>query len=193
LWTNFSAGTGTGILDWYTLVVGVTALFSLSVHGSLWVIVKTDGILQQRARSFAAKCWAGVVVLVLLVSILSFLVQPNLSEQFARHPWGLIFPSCVAAGLFGMRILGSRCKDEFAFLASTLYVVGMLASAAFGVFPNVLTSNGAQGTSLTIYNAATSAHGLAIGSYWFIAGFLMAVAYAVVVYRYFAGKIQAVR
>jgi cytochrome bd ubiquinol oxidase subunit II len=191
LWTDFSGGTGTGVIDWYTLLVGVTALLSLSVHGSLWVIVKTDGILQQRTRSFAAKCWPGIVCLVLLISILSFRVQPNLFEQFARHPWGSIFPACAAAGLLGMRILGSRRKDEYAFLTSTLYLVGMLTSAAFGVFPNLLTSNGAQGTSLTIYNAAAGVHGLAIGSYWLVAGILMAVGYSVFVYRYFAGKIQA--
>jgi cytochrome bd ubiquinol oxidase subunit II len=189
LWTNFSAGTGTGILDWYTLLVGVTSLLSLAVHGSLWVIVKTDGVLQQRTRSFAAKCWPGVVGLVLLISVLSFRVQPNLSKEFARHPWGLMFPGSAAAGLLGMRILGSRRKDEYAFFASTLYVIGMLASAAFGVFPNVLPSNRASATSLTIYNAAAGAHGLAIGPFWLITGILMAVGYAVIVYRYFAGKI----
>jgi cytochrome bd ubiquinol oxidase subunit II len=190
LWTNFSTGTGTGILDWYTLLVGVTCLLSLSVHGSLWVIVKTDGILQQRTRSFAAKCWPSVVGLVLLISVLSFRVQPNLLKEFARHPWGSVFPASAAAGLLGMRILGSRRKDEYAFLASVLYVIGMLASAAFGVFPNLLPSNGAQDTSLTIYNAAAGVHGLAIGPYWLIAGILMAVGYAGFVYRYFAGKIQ---
>lgn len=164
--------------------------FSLSVHGSLWVIVKTDGILQQRTRSFAAKCWPGVVGLALLISVLSFRVQPNLLKEFARHPWGSVFPASAAAGLLGMRLLGSRRKDEYAFLASILYVIGMLASAAFGVFPNLLPSNRAQDTSLTIYSAAAGVHGLAIGPYWLIAGILMAVCYAAVVYRYFAGKIQ---
>jgi cytochrome bd ubiquinol oxidase subunit II len=190
LWTNFSASTGTGILDRYTLLVGITSFLSLSVHGSLWVIVKTDGILQQRTRSFAAKCWPGVVGLVLLISVLSFRVQPNLLKEFARYPWGLVFPASAAAGLLGMRILGSRRKDEYAFLASMLYLMGMLASAAFGVFPNLLPSNGGQDTSLTIYNAAAGVHGLAIGSYWLIAGILMAVGYAVFVYRFFAGKIR---
>jgi cytochrome d ubiquinol oxidase subunit II len=88
-----------------------------------------------------------------------------------------------------MRILGSGRKDEYAFFASTLYVIGMLASAAFGVFPNVLPSNRASATSLTIYNAAAGAHGLAIGPFWLVTGILMAVGYAVIVYRYFAGKI----
>jgi cytochrome d ubiquinol oxidase subunit II len=189
-WTDFSAGTGTGVIDWYSLLVGVTALLSLSVHGSLWVIVKTDGILQQRTRSFAAKCWLGLVCLLLLISILSFRVQPILSEHFARHPWGAIFPASAAAGLLGMRILGSQRKDEYAFLTSTLYLVGMLTSAAFGVFPNLLISNVAQGISLTIYNAAAGVHGLAIGSYWLIAGILMAVGYSVFIYRHFARKIQ---
>ena len=35
LWTNFRIGDHPGILDWYTILVGVTALLALMMHGSL--------------------------------------------------------------------------------------------------------------------------------------------------------------
>src|SRR5580704_14193231 len=41
LWTNFRLGPNTGILDWFTLVVGVAALATLALHGALWVALKT--------------------------------------------------------------------------------------------------------------------------------------------------------
>jgi cytochrome bd ubiquinol oxidase subunit II len=37
LWTNFRLGEETGILDWYTILVGLLALAALVMHGGLWV------------------------------------------------------------------------------------------------------------------------------------------------------------
>src|SRR6476646_7677512 len=57
LWTNFRVGTENGILDWYTVLTGVIALVTLTVHGSLYVAVKTEGDLNLRARSIAKWAW----------------------------------------------------------------------------------------------------------------------------------------
>src|SRR5260370_9387841 len=41
LWTNFRLGERTGILDWYTILVGLLALPALVVHGALWWVLTT--------------------------------------------------------------------------------------------------------------------------------------------------------
>jgi cytochrome d ubiquinol oxidase subunit II len=87
-------------------------------------------------------------------------------------------------------LLSSRRKDVQAFLASALYLVGMLSSAAFGVFPNMLPSNPTPDLSLTIYNSAASQYGLIIGLRWFISGIALVIVYSFVIYRHFAGKIE---
>jgi cytochrome d ubiquinol oxidase subunit II len=92
--------------------------------------------------------------------------------------------------MIGTRVLSSRRKDLQAFLASGLYLVGLLTSAAFGVFPNVLLSNTAPDLSLTIHNAAAAEHGLIVGLWWFIPGMALAIGYSVLVYRHFAGKVE---
>jgi cytochrome d ubiquinol oxidase subunit II len=190
LWTDFRLGAQPGIIDWYTLLVGMASFLALAVHGSLWVVLKTAGDLQERSRSFGTKCWVGLVAITLLISAVSFSIQPNLGRQFRSHPWGVIFPVAAGAGMVGARVLSSRRQDVQAFLASGLYLVGMLTSAAFGVFPNVLPSNTRPDLSLTIFNAATTEYGLAIGLWWFIPGMILATAYSVVVHRYFAGKVE---
>src|SRR6202007_3279641 len=53
LWTNFRVGEQTGILDWYTILVGVTALLALMMHGALWVQLKTNGTLHERSERVA--------------------------------------------------------------------------------------------------------------------------------------------
>ena len=190
LWTDFRLGAQPGIIDWYTLLVGMASFLALAVHGSLWVVLKTEGNLQEQTRSFAAKCWIGLVAITLVISAVSFSIQPNLGKQFRSHPWGVVIPVAAVAGMIGARVLSSRRQDLRAFLASGLYLFGMLTSAAFGVFPNVLPSNTTPELSLTIFNAAATEYGLAIGLWWFIPGMVLATAYSVVVYRHFAGKVE---
>jgi cytochrome bd ubiquinol oxidase subunit II len=190
LWTNLLPGADAGVIDWYTLLVGATAFVALAVHGSLWVVIKTAGTLQEGTRALSAKLWRVLIALTLVISPLSFAIQPNLWKQFTSHPWGVVFPAFALTGLVGVRVLSTQRKDLGAFLASGLYLVGMLASVAFGVFPNVLPSNTTPDFSLTIYNAAAAEHGLVIGLWWFIPGMALAIAYSVFTYRHFAGKVD---
>src|SRR5215510_998410 len=189
LWTNFVPDADAGVIDWYTLLVGAVAFVALGVHGSLWVIMKTAGRLQEGTRALSAKFWWGLVALMLVISPLSFAVQPHLSQQFRSHPWGVVFPALALTGLVGVRGFSAQRKDLAAFLASSLYLAGMLTSVAFGIFPNVLASNTTPDFSLTIYNAAASDHGLMIALWWFIPGTALATAYSIFAYRHFAGKI----
>jgi cytochrome d ubiquinol oxidase subunit II len=189
LWTNLSPTGEVGIIDWYTLLVGATSFLALAVHGSLWVVLKSAGSLQERTRSFGAKCWAVLVAVTLLMSGVSFSIQPNLTKQYRSHPWGLVFPALAVVGMIGIRVLGSRRLDLLAFVASGLHLAGMLASVAFGVFPNVLLSNTAPDLSLTIHTSATAEHGLIVGLCWFIPGMALAIGYSVFVYRHFAGRV----
>lgn len=188
-WTNFSPTGEVGVFDWYTLLVGATSFLALAVHGSLWVVVKIEGSLQKRTRLFGAKCWMALVPVMLLMTAASFFIQPNLMKQFRSHPWGAIFPVLAVVGMIGARVLSSRQRDLQAFLASVLYLAGMLSSVAFGVFPNVLPSNTMPGWGLTIYNASAAEHGLLVALCWFLPGMALAIGYSVLVYRRFAGKV----
>jgi cytochrome bd ubiquinol oxidase subunit II len=190
LWTNLLPGADPGVIDWYTLLVGATAFVALAVHGSLWVAMKTRGRLQEGTRALAAKFWRVLIALTLVISPLSFAIQPNLWTQFTNHPWGIVFPALALTGLLGVRSQSARRKDKAAFVSSSLYLAGMLASVAFGVFPNVLPSNATPDFSLTIYNAAAAEHGLVIGLWWFIPGMALAIAYSIFTYRHFAGKVD---
>ena len=78
-----------------------------------------------------------------------------------------------------------------AFLGSTFYIVGMLVGAAFALYPVVLpASTDPAHRSLTIYNTAASHHGLSVGVIWEIPGVILAVAYFVLLFRMFRGKVR---
>jgi cytochrome d ubiquinol oxidase subunit II len=113
-----------------------------------------------------------------------------LKESFAARPWGYVFPILALAGLVGARLMNSRLRELGAFLCSCLFILGMLTSVAFGVYPYVLPSNSDAALSLTVSNAAAPLYGLKVGLIWFIPGMLLATGYFVYTYRSFSGKVE---
>jgi cytochrome d ubiquinol oxidase subunit II len=186
LWTDFGAGREAGILDWYTSLIGVAAFLTLAEHGALWIALKTEGEVEIRARRAAARLWWLVALSLAAITVVSFQVQPLLGESFRARPWGYVFPVIALAGLGGMKFLsGLR-----AFLGSCAYIVGMLTSVVFGVYPDVLPSNTDPSLSMTIYTAAAPHYGLVVGLMWFIPGIILAAGYFFYTYRSFAGKVR---
>lgn len=189
LWTNLLPGRDAGIVDWYTLLVGAASFVALAIHGCYWVAYKTEGDLQQRSRSFGQNCWWALVAFIAAITFFSFRLQTNLNTQFEQHPWGYVFPALGVAGLAGMYHYAGKKRDLAAFLSSSLFLVGMLTSATFGVYPYVLPSNVDATAGLTISNASAAPYGLYIGLAWWIPGMILAGVYSVFVYRHFAGKV----
>lgn len=191
LWVNFGVGGETGIIDWYTVLVGLAAFGTLAMHGCFWVAFKTSGAVNAISRRLAQRAWWAVALLTLVITYFSFQIQPNLGARFSSYRWGFVFPALALLGLAGAKIFGSRAADLNAFFSSSLFIVGMLTSAAFGVFPYVLPSNAKPDYGLTIYNAAAAHYGLVVGLWWWIPGMMLATAYSVFTYRRLAGKVSA--
>jgi cytochrome d ubiquinol oxidase subunit II len=189
LWTNFRLGPETGILDWYTIIVGLASLAAITVHGALWVALKTEGAIQQRAWRVAEISAFPLAVMTLLVTIVTFQVQPHVPSRLAAQPWGYIFPALAILGLTGIFVHTRRRQEMRAFLSSCAYLLGMLFSVVFGVYPYVLPSNTNPDLALTVQNASAAPYGLQVGLYWWILGMTMASGYIVYVHRQFKGKV----
>ncbi|HUI75580.1 MAG TPA: cytochrome d ubiquinol oxidase subunit II [Candidatus Acidoferrum sp.] len=189
LWTNFRLGEQTGILDWYTILVGVLALAALVMHGGLWVRLKTTGKTGERAMQLADWAWWVVAGLTALVTAVTFRVQPQVGENFRTWPWGMVFPLLAAGGLVAVRIFLAKRNERNMFLASAAYLTGMLTSVVFGVYPMVLSARN-PAFSLTVGGAQAGAYGLKVGLIWWTMGMILAAGYFTYVYRSFAGKVS---
>jgi cytochrome d ubiquinol oxidase subunit II len=190
LWTNFSPYGMTGILDWYTLAVGLAALAALAMHGALWITMKTDGDVGDRSRRTALWLWWAVVALMALVTLSTFHVQPHVWARLRAAPWGAVLPLLAASALGLSRWFCLKRRDVCAFLASAGFLGAMLATAAFCVFPYVLPASTDPSLGLTLERAAADTYALQVGLAWWIPGMVLVTAYFFVVYRQFAGKIS---
>jgi len=189
LWTNFKSGPQTGILDWYTVLIGALALVTLAAHGSYYVALKTDEDLGRRARGFALLCWPLQFFLTISTLLATYFIRPEIMVNYGRHKVGILVPMMVVASLAVMLWANPKGKEKLAFVASSLYIVGMLVGAAFALYPVVLPARDHQ-YDLTIYNTAAGAHGLNVGLVWWLFAAVLVVAYFVFVYRRFRGKVQ---
>ncbi len=190
LWTDFNPfSANPGILDWYTILIGLLALTTLTAHGATYIAVKTPDPLSTRARGIARVFWLATVVLLILGTIATWLVQPHISANYFSQPWGFIFPLLALAGLAMMAYYHRMRRDLAAFFSSCAFILGMLASAAFGLYPLVLPAVD-RVDSLTIQNASSSQYGQSVGLVWWIIGMVLASVYFVLTYRLFWGKVS---
>jgi cytochrome d ubiquinol oxidase subunit II len=191
LWTTFTTTQqATGILDWYTVLTALVALIALAAHGANYIAWKTDGQPNVRARSAAGICGWLLILLTAGSLIATLGIRPHIIDNYKNHIWGMVFPIAVGLGLAGMHYYRIKGREFKAFLSSSLYLTGMLAGAAFGLYPILLSATTGDERSLTIYNSAADGYGLGIGIRWWILGILLALGYFTFLYRSFRGKVE---
>lgn len=190
LFTNFRVSAHPGVLDWYTVLVGLFALCTLTLHGALYLIWKTNGAVQQRCRALAPKIWGVQVLLGILVTLATNAVNPHLFQHLLARPWTWVFAITILLGVVGVPLTLRKGLELPAFLASCAIIVGLLGATAAGLYPVLLHSTIRPAYDLTIYNAANGESTLRIALFWWIPAFLLAVLYFHYIYRLFKGKVE---
>lgn len=190
LWTNFMTGPEPGILDWFTILMGTTSAVILAMHGANFLAMKTEGQLRDRARHAARLTGSAVVILVGLTLISVPFVQPLFYLNYAAHPIGYIFPVLNIATLLSALVIRRRNWDGGAFSATSLVILSMLASIAWGSYPNILIATNDPANSLTVTNATAGVYGMQIGLWWFLVGFLLLIGYQACAHQAFRGKVK---
>jgi cytochrome d ubiquinol oxidase subunit II len=190
LFTHWGVSGDIGVLDWYTVLTGVLALVALTMHGALWVSMKTRGDLEVRSGKLAFGAGLATALMTAIVTLATFQIQPVVLESFLARPWGWILPLIAVAAL-AMAFRSMRAGNQVAaFVSSGAFILGMMGSAAFGLFPYVLPSNLQREAGLTVWNTAAPGYGLRVAIFWFIPGMALACGYMFYLYRRFAGKID---
>jgi cytochrome bd ubiquinol oxidase subunit II len=190
LWTNWTIGMHPGILDWYTVLGGLLALGALAVHGALYLAVKTEGELQQRARAAVRKMWVAPLLLTFISLPASIVVRSDTLTNYERHAIAFAVPVIVLVSLFGIFHFCRKNADRNAFICSCIYLSAMLVGAAYGLYPRLLPATTGSVYDITVANALSGPHTLHVGLIWWSFGMVLAVGYFVFVYRMFRGKVS---
>ncbi|MBZ5650629.1 MAG: cytochrome d ubiquinol oxidase subunit II [Acidobacteriia bacterium] len=189
LWTNWRVGPQPGILDWYTVIGGVVALVALAIHGGLYLAVKTEGDLQDRARTFVRRSWAVLFAITIVSLVATIAVRSDALANYSAFPLAYAIPIVVIGSLGGMLYFCRGKTDRRAFASSCIYLSTMLVGAAISLYPRLLPSSSDASLDITVQNALSGPYAMRVGLIWWAFGMILALVYFVVIYRMFRGKV----
>jgi len=181
-----------GIIDWFTLLLGVIGVVALTIHGANWIIFKTNSDLNEKLKKVVFNLNSVLLLLVVVSLFIWHIIEPKPFHNFITHPWLWIFPLIAFSGLIGLFKVKSFQKHGMGFLFSSLFLFGGLASTVASIFPKVLPSTNAINPDLTLYNVAAHEYGLSVGVYWFVIAVILVIIYFTIQYRVFKGKMDDV-
>jgi cytochrome d ubiquinol oxidase subunit II len=179
-----------GVIDWFTLIIGIIAVVTLAIHGATWIRLKTNASINKKLKNVIFNLNIALLVLTIFSLIVWQIVNPNSLNNFIEKPYLLIFPIIYFTGLFGLFFIKKIKKDSHSFALSTLLIIGGITSSLASLFPVILPSTNTVNKSLTIYNTAASNYGLSVAFNWAIIGVILLLIYIIIQQRILKGKID---
>ncbi|MBJ7313165.1 cytochrome d ubiquinol oxidase subunit II [Rugamonas sp. CCM 8940] len=204
-----------GLLNPFGLLAGVLSVAMLAMHGATFLQQKTEGDIARRARSLAI--WAAALTMLLFSAAGVWIAagidgyrigtMPDINSAFmpvaktvtrargawldnyARYPLTQVFPVAAILGAALVMLLSARRHTVGAFLASGLSVASIILTAGAAMFPFIMPSSLAPGSSLTAWDAVASHKSLGV-MFWVVVIMLpIIVMYTSWVYRVVRGKV----
>ncbi|MBA3826548.1 MAG: cytochrome d ubiquinol oxidase subunit II [Ktedonobacterales bacterium] len=152
-------GTFLELLNPYALLGGVTAVALFTVHGTLFLAMKTEGPVFERASALAKRLWLPLVGLLTLIVGFGYL-QTDVFTRLGVNPGVAPIMAGMAALFSGWLITERRFAWAFGLMGTT--IVLSTVTVFLGMFPRVLISSINPNYSLTIYNASSSPYTLGV-------------------------------
>lgn len=176
------------LLNPYGLLGGVLFLCFFLVHGALWLAIRTDGALQQRAIKSAKRIWP-VLLIVAVAFLLMSAKSTQLYQNYMKQPIFFAVILATVAGLLGIRFFLQKQAYFKAWFSSALTIAGATFYGIIGLFPNMLPSNINAKYSLTAFNASSSPLTLKIMLIVVLLFIPVVIVYQIWTYNMFKGKV----
>jgi cytochrome bd ubiquinol oxidase subunit II len=143
------------LLNPYGLAGGVLFLLFFLVHGALWLAIRSEGDLHDRAVKTANVLWP-VLLVVAVVFLLYSAKATKLYQIYINHPVLFLVILATVAGLFGIKVFLGKQSYFKAWFSSALLIAGATFYGVIGLFPSLLPSSMNAEYSLTAFNASSS-------------------------------------
>jgi cytochrome d ubiquinol oxidase subunit II len=184
------SGTFFDQLGVYPIAVGVMTAAMFTMHGAIYLYLKTEGELQQRLQEWMWRGFGFFLVSYVLVTIMTLVLIPRATRNFEDHPWAwvLVVLNILAIANIPRAIMQRRAG--YAFISSGATIAALVCLLGMALYPNLVTSRPNVENSLTIYNAASSQKTLSIMAIIAVIGIPFVLTYTGIVYWTFRGKVR---
>ena len=185
MWT----GSFAGLLNPYAILVGLLSLCLFTMHGALYLSLKTEGELRARVAAWIPASWMVTMGLYVVATIATMFVSPFLFEDILKNPYfWVLFLLLLAAALY-IPVAAKSQRHGRALIASSVMIACMIGVSALSLFPRLVPSLTDLRYSLTVTNASSSQTTLSTMFVIALIGMPLVILYTVVIYRVFKGKV----
>ncbi|WP_136707150.1 cytochrome d ubiquinol oxidase subunit II [Agromyces sp. H66] len=150
-------GTLFDLLNPYALLGGLTTLLLFFTYGAVFVSLKTEDGLRERARRLASR--SGLLTVVVAAG---FLAWTGLAHGTF---WFWVLAAIAALTLIGAWLANARGAEGTAFTLLAITVASAVAALFAALFPDVMPASNDPANSLTVANASSSAYTLTVMSW----------------------------
>lgn len=174
----------------YAILVGCLVVALFMMHGSIYILMKTEGDFHERMRKRTQPCIILFIMVYLVTTMATLIYIPHMVDVFHDRP--LFFLLAVINLLVVANIPREivQAKDTRAFICSCLNIICLLSLYALGTYPNVVRAINDPTLSLTIYNASSSPKTLEILFLFAFIGIPLVISYTIAIYYIFRGKVK---
>jgi cytochrome d ubiquinol oxidase subunit II len=178
------------LLNPYAIAVGLMVVALFAMHGSLFLQLKTEGRLRERARSWSGASFVAFVVLLLGTTAFTLTTLPEATANMRREPLLCGVPVLTLLVLANIPRALLRGRSGQAFLSSAAVILGLVCLLGIALYPNLVPASD-PAHSLTIVEAASSPRTLRIMLIVAAIGMPLVLSYTGVVYWNFRGTVRS--
>ena len=179
------------LLHPYAIFLGIMTVSLFLMHGNIYLIMKTEGELQEKLRKSVKITIPIYIACFLIFNFWTMYACPHIEAALERRPieLGSFFVlALLTVGAIPREIHKGR---EFrAFIYSCLGMAFLMTLFGLSVYPNMIFSNPDKANSLNIYNGASTEQTLRFMFYVALIGVPIVLTYTACVYYIFRGKVK---
>jgi cytochrome d ubiquinol oxidase subunit II len=179
------------ILNPYNCLLGVMAVTLFTMHGSIYLMMKTEGTFHERMRRWVNPSIIAFIICYAVATMATLIYMPHMADRIRERPAFLILAVLNMLCIANIPRQIYKGNDGRAFIFSCLNIIFLMLLFSLGTFPNIVrASNDPTALSLTIYNASSSMMTLEILLLIALIGMPLVCAYTFMIYWIFHGKVK---
>lgn len=154
---NF-VGSFWDLISVYSVVAGISVVLLFLLHGALFLTLKTEDHLREKAHAIAVRVGALATIAVFLFVILSYFE----TDMFTNGINPGVVPVLAGLALVSVRFFLKANREGWAFAMTGVTIALSTVTVFSCLFPRVMISSLNPEWSLTIYNAASNEYTLKV-------------------------------
>lgn len=188
---NYTGGMMLTFLHPYALLVGVLTLSVFMMHGAIFLVMKTEGEVQEKLMRWVNPSIIFFAVAYVVTTVVTLIYQDHMVARLQDRPYLFALPLLNILAIANIPRELRRGNPGRAFISSAANIAFLLILFALGVFPDLVRSSvDPLNNSLTIANSAASETTLTVLTVIVAIGIPLVIAYGFYVYRVFRGKVK---